>query len=287
MYRCNPQTKKDGTQRITWDAQPQLKAVQERINVRFFRKTKFPLYLHGGIRDLEYPRDYVRNAAIHAGARLAVTIDIENFFPSVRAEQVLEIWSQFFRFDIAVAELLTNLTTKDGFLPQGAKTSNYLANLVFWKHEHSIVDALAKHGWRYSRLTDDITVSTAKTSVENLTYVNRMVIAHLQRHGFRTKRSKHKVLRQHNLMTVNSLVINEKVALPKAERKRIRAQVHQARPHNKVISDIKPSLASTRGKIAKVARMHPHLAETLLSDLKRNVQESGDASVAEDVSSSL
>jgi len=97
------------TQRVTWDAQPQLKAVQERINVRFFRKTKFPLYLHGGIRDLEYPRDYVRNAAIHAGARVAATIDIENFFPSVRAEQVLEIWSQFFRFDITVAELLTKL----------------------------------------------------------------------------------------------------------------------------------------------------------------------------------
>jgi hypothetical protein len=190
------------------------------------------------------------------------------------------------RQDVGTPEM-DELTTKDGFLPQGAKTSNYLANLVFWKHEHSIVEVLTKHGWRYSRLTDDITASTAKTTADNLTYINRMVIAHLQRHGFRTKRSKHKVLRNHNLMTVNSLAINEKVALPKAERKRIRAQVHQTRPHNDINSDIRPSLASTRGKIEKVARMHPRLARTLLSDLQRNIQKLDEANVTEDVSSGL
>lgn len=269
MYRRKAVPKKDGTERITWDPYPQLKDVQGIINTHFFRKTKFPMYLHGGIRDLEYPRDYVRNARIHAGAHLAVTVDIENFFPSVRAEQVFDIWFRFFRFDRAVAETLTQLTTKDGFLPQGARTSNYLANLVFWEHEHSLVDELAKHNWRYSRLTDDITISTTKGSTVDLTSANRLVIGILHRYGFRMKRSKHRILRRHKQMTVNNLVINEKVALSKAERKRIRAQVHQTTSDDSGIE--RPSLASTRGKIGKVARMHPDLAEKLLDELNANV----------------
>jgi hypothetical protein len=269
MYRRKAVPKKDGTERITWDPYPQLKDVQGIINAQFFRKTKFPLYLHGGIRDVEYPRDYVRNAKIHAGAYLAVTVDIENFFPSVRAEQVFDIWFRFFRFDRVVAETLTLLTTRDGFLPQGARTSNYLANLIFWEHEHSLVDELAKHNWRYSRLTDDITVSTTNRSAEDLTSVNRLVIGILHRYGFRMKRSKHKILRRNKQMTVNNLVINEKAALPKAERKRIRAQVHQTKSADVGIEG--PSVASTRGKIGKVARMHPGLAEKLLDDLNTNV----------------
>jgi hypothetical protein len=269
MYRRKAVPKKDGTERVTWDPFPQLKDIQGVINVQFFRKTKFPLYLHGGIRDLEYPRDYVRNAKIHTGAHLAVTIDIENFFPSVRADQVFDIWFRFYRFDRTIAETLTLLTTKDGFLPQGARTSNYLANLIFWEHEHSLVEELAKRKWRYSRLTDDITVSTTEKSATDLTTVNRLVIGILQRYEFRMKRSKHNILRRHMRMTVNNLVINEKAALPKAERKRIRAQVHQTKPAESGI--VGPSIASTRGKIGKVARMHPDLAEKLLDELTTNV----------------
>jgi hypothetical protein len=265
MYRRNAVAKKDGSERVTWDAHKQLKAVQGRINQLFFHKVLFPLYLQGSIRDRAYPRDYVRNAEIHAGAHIAITLDIADFFPSTRAELVRDIWKNFFRFAPDVAEVLTCLTTKDDFLPQGARTSSYLANLVFWQREHNLVETLEKRGWRYSRLTDDMTISTtADTSEKELTDINRIAIGCFQGYGYSIKRSKHKVLRRNHRVTVNSLVVNVHPALPKEERRRIRAQVHQVKQALTSGTQANmPSVASTRGKIAKVVRLHPELGARL------------------------
>ncbi|RAS38341.1 reverse transcriptase family protein [Paraburkholderia bryophila] len=273
MYRRNVVAKKDGTERITWDAHRQLKAVQGRINQLFFHKVLFPLYLQGSIRDRAYPRDYVRNAEIHAGACVAVTLDIADFFPSTQAELVRDIWTNFFRFAPPVAVVLTQLTTKDGFLPQGARTSSYLANLVFWQREHSLVETLEKRGWRYSRLVDDITISkSTDTSQTELTDINRIAIGCFQGYGYSVKRSKHKVLRRNHRVTVNSLVVNVHPALPKDERRRIRAQVHQVKEAltSGTQADV-PSVASTRGKIAKVIRLHPDLGSRLSDRLGQAV----------------
>jgi hypothetical protein len=95
MYRRNAVAKKDGSERVTWDAHKQLKEVQGRINQLFFHKVLFPLYLQGSIRDKAYPRDYVRNAEIHAGAHVAVTLDIADFFPNTRRGLVCDIWTNF------------------------------------------------------------------------------------------------------------------------------------------------------------------------------------------------
>jgi hypothetical protein len=271
MYRRRAIPKKDGTERVTWDAHKQLKEVQGRINQLFFHKTEFPLFLQGSIRDRAYPRDYVRNAQIHAGAHIAVTVDIANFFPSTRADLVLDIWTSFFRFAPPVAEVLTSLTTKDGYLPQGARTSSYLANLVFWKREPALVEYLRKRAWNYSRLVDDITVSkSTEVPAVELSDINRVTIGLLQGYGYSVKRTKHKVLRRNRQVTVNNLVVNVRPALPKEERHRIRAQVHRAKRAlvGEVVDDT-PSLASTRGKIAKLARLHPTLGERLVSSLNQ------------------
>ena len=54
------------------------------------------------------------------------------------------------------------LTTLNGSVPQGAKTSALLANLVFWEHEWQIAADLHARGITYSRLIDDITCSSAR-----------------------------------------------------------------------------------------------------------------------------
>jgi len=122
MYTFVPQKKKDGSPRETWNAHRQLKQVHERIKNRFLRTVIFPLYLQGGILDLSNPRDYVRNAGIHAGQAWIVNEDITDFFPSTSAEQVLDIWKGLFRFPHEVALTLTRLTSRRGVLPQGAKS---------------------------------------------------------------------------------------------------------------------------------------------------------------------
>lgn len=46
-YRCSPQKKKDGSERITWDAHHQLKAAQHLIKERILAQVSYPLYLQG------------------------------------------------------------------------------------------------------------------------------------------------------------------------------------------------------------------------------------------------
>lgn len=119
-YRlAKPVTKPDGTIRQPFDALEPLKNIHGRIKNRILARATFPLYLTGSLKG----RDYRVNAALHAGAKIVISEDIEGFFPSTSADRIHGIWREVFRFSEDVCELLTRLTIKDGYLPQGAITS--------------------------------------------------------------------------------------------------------------------------------------------------------------------
>lgn len=275
MYSYCPQVKKDGTARDTWDAHPQLKQLHELLNRRFLRQVEYPFYLQGGIRDRIVPRDYVRHVGFHAGAACAIALDIADFFPSITEAKIYDVWRNFFRFSHEVAEALTKLTIKDGKLPQGAKTSSYLANLVFWRNEHELVRRLDALGWGYSRLTDDVTISKlTRPSPQEETRICASVIGFVQQHGFVIKRTKLKVHRQNRRMNLNGLVANVRPTLPKDERNRIRAQVSELRAHlDERETPDKTLVRRALGKLAKLARFHKDEASSLKADLPENLHQ--------------
>jgi hypothetical protein len=269
MYILKPQLKDDGTTRVTWDAKPQLKEVQEKIKNKLLRAVEYPRYLQGGIKDAEAPRDYVRNAAFHAGARCMVVMDIESFFPSTTADLVRQVWEGFFKFPPAVAQALTSLTTLSGILPQGAKTSNHIANLVFWRTEHEIISALEARGWTYSRHTDDIAISIRRPYVEeDIRCANQMLASFVSRYSYRIKRKKHHVYPRNVRMVLHKLTVNVHPALPLSKRAAIRAQHHQLKRAEAAGAQLDPHFVnSTRGKVNLLFRFHaPTAARILGSD---------------------
>ena len=122
--------KKNGEPRITHDAKFPLKNIHEKIKNKLLRRVIYPPYLLGGISDRLQPRDYKRHAAIHSGKQVLISEDIANFFPATSPAHVHGIWQGLFQFHPELARVLTLLTTHDNMLPQGWKTSGYLANLV-------------------------------------------------------------------------------------------------------------------------------------------------------------
>ena len=156
LYREVKRPKQDGTVRICYDAKPPLKAMQARIQCLILKRVKYPSYLMGGLAD----RDYVRNAHVHAGARVMINEDIAKFFPSTSSSRVFDLWKYVFHFPLEVSRTLARLTTRRGGLPQGAKTSSYLANLVFWACEPDLVAKLRSMGFDYTRYIDDMTISS-------------------------------------------------------------------------------------------------------------------------------
>ncbi|SJM95656.1 Retron reverse transcriptase [Crenothrix polyspora] len=140
----------------------ELKKLQKRINSRIFEKVEYPNYLQGGIKDEENPRDYVANATRHANANQIICIDVKQFYPSIKSQYVVKVFQYFLNFPPDVSEILTKLVTYHGRVPQGGCTSSYIANLIFYDTEYLLVSELQKHGIQYSRLLDDITLSTQK-----------------------------------------------------------------------------------------------------------------------------
>lgn len=137
LYRHVPQKKKDGSTRDTYDAYEPLKPIQRKIVDRLLVRVRYPEYLHGGIKDQAHPRSIYSNAQVHGRAKTVVLQDIKDFFPSIKMAHVQQIFSGIFGFSDDVAEVLAMLTTRDGVVPQGASTSSYLANLVFWDVAYS------------------------------------------------------------------------------------------------------------------------------------------------------
>ncbi|MCC4222820.1 reverse transcriptase family protein [Vibrio campbellii] len=184
-----------GKVRTVCDPKHELKKIQKRINSRIFANVEFPPYIQGGIKATkESKRDYIANATIHGRSETLINLDVKNFYPNIKIDAVKNIYKYFFRFSDDVVELLTKLTTYRGSLPQGGCTSSYLANLVFFNDEYRLVSSFRGIQIRYTRLLDDVTISSQKPlDADSCEKYIKQVAAMLRKHKLSLKSSKTKV----------------------------------------------------------------------------------------------
>ncbi|HVZ38334.1 MAG TPA: reverse transcriptase family protein [Candidatus Kapabacteria bacterium] len=133
-----------------WD----LKALQSRLNQIIFRRFTYPSAMTGGISG----RSNITNACRHLGTPERFVTDIQQFFPSINHHHVYRALISL-GFVPDMARVLTRLTTYRGFLPQGAPTSSYIANIVMHDADAEIDAYCKEHDLFYSRYIDDITIS--------------------------------------------------------------------------------------------------------------------------------
>ncbi len=217
--------KSDGTVRATNDAKMPLKHWHRLIKSRILAPCFYPHYLHGSLQG----RSIYSNGVTHTNSKILLNEDVKSFFPSTTFSNVKSVWKYFFNCNEKIADILTKLTTFDNSLPQGWITSSYIANLVFWDLEGELVLSFHKRGFRYTRLVDDITVSTQhKYSSKDLNYLVSAINQMLRTKGYALNRGKHSLAPNYSRQSVNNqLVNNAKVGIPTEKRQIIRAQVHR------------------------------------------------------------
>ena len=258
---------KPGSTRQTFDANTLLKPLHVKIKNVILSNVVFPSYLTGSLKG----RDYKTNASLHTNKNVVICEDVKGFFGSVSDKQVYDIWRNFFKFDPAVAKLLTQLTTKDGVLPQGGVPSSFLANLVLWRDEPLLQAKLQDRGITYSRYVDDIAMSskerlakTEKTELINAVY------GMLRRNGLSANRDKHEIFPATARMITTKLIVNRKPALPAATRANVRVAVLQAEQAALGNSDVGEKLAllnKAASRVGQLGRFHPNLAVPLKARL--------------------
>lgn len=254
-----------GKDRTVYEPKHDLKRLQKRINHRIFEKVKYPNYLQGGIKDPEDKRDYVENANIHCATtpNVIISIDIKSFYDNIKSDFIFDIYKNFFRFPDEVSALLTKLTTFKNKVPQGACTSSYLANLVFFNSEYLLVSRFRARNICYTRLLDDVTLSSnKKLSDETISLYIKEVISMFRKYNLKHNNKKTKVETQKNAK--NSFKItglwvgHAKPKTTRQERRYIRLLVkicENKYQENQYSEDFHTLWNKTSGLVAKLTRL--------------------------------
>ncbi|EGR2204621.1 reverse transcriptase family protein [Vibrio parahaemolyticus] len=269
--------------RTVFEPKYELKKIQKRINSRIFELVEFPLYLQGGIR-ANVKRDYVENAKIHANATTLISLDIKKFYTNIKADKVSAIYKYFFKFPDEVVDILTKLTTYKGKVPQGGCTSSYLANLVFFNSEYRLVSAFRGKGISYSRLLDDVTLSSASNlDSSGCTEAIRKVVGMFTAHDLKLNSKKTKIEYRGKAtkgFEVTGLwVEHKKPKLRRKERRYVRQLVYNCElkyESDKTTPEYHELWNKTSGKVAKLTRLEHSQAKALRKRLRNVLPEYDD-----------
>ena len=220
-YRSFPLKKKDGTEREINTPRTYLKVIHWWILDNILNHVEIAENVFGFVAG----RSAVQNAEYHFGAKHVLNVDIRQFFPSIRIEQVRSIFESL-GYSESVSEMLSDLCCLNDRVPQGAPTSPAIANLVLRELDNKLSGLAQEAGHLYSRYADDLTFSSQK-KIEGdfLLSVKREV----ENASFELKPEKTRFSGGEGRMEVTGVVINEVLQPTRVWRKRTRATLHRMR----------------------------------------------------------
>lgn len=191
-------------------------------------------------------RSTVTNARPHVGAELVLKFDLRDFFPTIHQHRVLGLFSSFgyhtgdgrFRTDDRareVAPVLARLCCvapaagRAGVLPQGGPASPAITNLVCRRLDERLTGLARKFGGAYTRYADDLTFSFPE--VIQVGRFRWWVDQICQQEGFSVNQQKFHAIRRSQQQQVTGIVVNDRLSVPRRERRRFRAILHNCRTH--------------------------------------------------------
>jgi RNA-directed DNA polymerase len=259
-----------------------MRAAQFKILTRILEKVKVPEYVYA----FEKGRNIPKMAEAHAGKGLVISMDLKDFFTSIKQRHLLKIF-QDLGFGGAPAQTLSELCTFKSFVPQGALTSPKISNIVtaftFGPELKAYCD---QKGYTLTVYADDITISCEEDLVKNSGYdaafeIVGFVSKLVGKYGFRVNRDKTKVMRPFQRQYVCGVVVNRKINLQKTERNRLRAIVHNTVTKGVEEAAKKANLtpaqfvSRTMGQLNWFGQLNPEAGVRLKSLFKEAVQELG------------
>ena len=229
VYEHYTVKKKRGGERHIYAPDKQLKQIQKRLN---YYLQAWYLYLkpdevHGFVINPHYLGSHcniVANAAVHTGRKHVLNIDLKDFFPSISATHIKNLFtSNCFDYDEQIAVALTLLTTYKAKLPTGAPTSPVLSNFVCLKLDDDLRTFCCENSLYYSRYADDLTFSS-DAIIPKDTILD--IILLIKENGFEMNKKKLRIQSSNRKQTVTGLTVNEKVNVDRKLLKKIRAMLH-------------------------------------------------------------
>jgi RNA-directed DNA polymerase len=224
----NVEKKRGGTREICEPASI-LKKIQKRLN--YFLQAYYlcikPETVHGFVVNPHYlghSCNIAENAKVHTGKKHVANIDLKDFFSSIAAWRVKDIFtSEIFGYNDQLATALTLLTTFEGKLPTGAPSSPVLSNFICLELDRELAEFCTANGFTYSRYADDMSFSADRLISDNELLD---IISIINQNGFRINEKKLRLKKANQKQTVTGLTVNEKVNVNRKLLKKTRAMLH-------------------------------------------------------------
>jgi retron-type reverse transcriptase len=229
----------------------------------------------------------------HVGQRVVLRMDLEDFFISIGIARVRAVFSSV-GYPARVARLLAGLccAPTPGFvrrapaghmsdpherfllaqrlatahLPQGAPTSPALSNLVAYRLDRRLHGLARSAGCHYTRYADDLAFSGGTSFEKGLSSFVAHAAAIVEDEGFRVRYRKTRVMRSGAQQRLAGLVVNRRVSVPRRDRDRLRAILHNCVRHGPASQNQhghEDFRAHLEGRIAWLAASHPAQAARL------------------------
>ncbi|WP_455931041.1 retron St85 family RNA-directed DNA polymerase [Priestia aryabhattai] len=216
--------KKNGTQREINTPKYSLKLAQRWILKEILEKIDisdeamaFKKGLGNGIK---------KNAEIHRFSVYLLQLDIKDFFTSIKREKVFYLFRDL-GYNIPVSNILANLCTYKGFLPQGGVCSPYISNLICYKLDKRLKDLCAKNDILYTRYADDLTFSC--DNKETLKKIRKVIIDIIENESFEINPDKTRFLSPSSHKIVTGITVSDKgIKASKQMKKKVRAMIHRS-----------------------------------------------------------
>jgi RNA-directed DNA polymerase len=290
-YRYRWVPKANGGWRCIEAPKPLLKMVQRHIAHELL-----PLQDHSAshgsrprLSTSERPTSAITAAAAHIGTDVVIRVDLQNFYNSISANRVFH-QIRSCGYPDQVAHVLTGLCTNvvprsvrqsapilnsaamkclaGPHLPQGAPTSPLLASLVSYKMDLRLTGLAERFGVRYTRYADDLIFSGTTYLGKNADRFVKLVYTITKSEGFSPNDAKTKVMYQSDQQRILSMVVNDRLNVPRKQFDQLKAELHDAATNgperaNRVRH---PNFrAHLLGRIAWVASLNPQRAARLRS----------------------
>lgn len=215
------------------------------------------------------------NAERHKKNIFLLEMDITNFFGTITENQVYRLFCNI-GYNSKVAGILANLCTYNDYLPQGAVTSPYIANLVCYHMDARINGYCSRKDIVYTRYADDLTFSSNNRTLLNK--VEKFIKYIVEDEGFVINDKKTRYLSNDVKKTVTGITINDdSIHVDKKFKRDLRAQIYQS-----IKSKNYTNNSQILGKIAYINSIEDGFQKKILkyvTDIIRRPEFAGDKTI--------
>ncbi|WP_425618390.1 reverse transcriptase family protein [Anatilimnocola sp. NA78] len=228
-YHYRLLTKRFGQSRLIEAPKERLKAIQRQLLIEILE----PIPLHDAAHGFRSQRSIVSFASPHVAQAVVLKIDLQDFFPSISAARVRELF-RFVGYPESVAQLLTGLCTNTSptdvwdseqlamtdqlrmrslyarpHLPQGAPTSPAIANLCAYRLDCRLSTLAQVAGGTYTRYADDLAFSGGRDFVRGIDRFQIQACVIAAEEGFAVHHRKTRIMRPGVRQQLAGLVVNQ------------------------------------------------------------------------------